>query len=204
MNLLMLGATGATGALLIEQAVASGHNVTALVRSPDKVSTKHSNLKIVAGQATKAADVTSAMAGANAVISTLGAPKGTVMTDAVRAVLAACEAHDVRRIVMLSTFALERDRLTAFTKVLSGMTMRSALKDRTIAEEVLRDSDRDWIIAHATRLTNKPASGRAHELPSATHISMSQTISRADLAGWLLEAATSPSQGVRTEVVLVG
>ena len=205
MNLLVLGATGATGALLIEQAVAAGNNVTALVRSPDKVSTNHSNLRIITGQATKAADVTSAMAGAHAVISTLGAPKGTVMTDAVRAIVAACEAHDdVRRIVMLSTFALERDRLTAFTKVLSGITMRSALKDRSIAEEILRSSDRDWIIAHAARLTNKAASGKAQELPNGTHISMSQTISRADLAAWLLEAATSASQGVRREVLLAG
>src|SRR4029077_6494172 len=138
---LVLGATGATGALLIEQALAAGNNVTALVRSPDKVSTKHSNLKIITGQATKDADVTSAMAGADAVISTLGAPKGTVMTDAVRAIVAACEAHDVRRIGVLSTFALERDRLAPFTKVLSGITMRSALKDRSIAEEILRSSD---------------------------------------------------------------
>lgn len=204
MNLLVLGATGATGALLIEQAVVVGHNVTALVRSPDKVRTKHSNLKIIIGEATKAADVTSAMAGADAVISTLGAPKGTVMTDAVRAILAASEAHDVRRIVMLSTFALKRDRLTAFTKVLSGITMRSALKDRSIAEDILRSSDRDWIIAHAARLTNKAANGKAEELPNGAHISMSQTISRADLAAWLLEAATSDSQGVRREVLLVG
>lgn len=204
MNLLVLGATGATGALLIEQAVVAGHNVTALVRSPDKVSTKHSNLKIIIGEATKAADVTSAMAGADAVISTLGAPKGTVMTDAVRAILAASEAHDVRRIVMLSTFALKRDRLTAFTKVLSGITMRSALKDRSIAEDILRSSDRDWIIAHAARLTNKAANGKAEELPNGSHISMSQTISRADLAAWLLEAATSASQGARREVLLVG
>ena len=51
------------------------------------------------------------------------------MTDAVRAIVATCEAHNVRRIVMLSTFTLERDRLTAFTKVLSGITMRSVLKD---------------------------------------------------------------------------
>ena len=48
----------------MEQTVVAGNNVTALVRSPDKVSTKHSNLKIITGQATKAADVTSAMAGA--------------------------------------------------------------------------------------------------------------------------------------------
>ena len=105
---------------------------------------------------------------------------------------------------MLSTFALERDRLTAFTKVLSGITMRAALKDRSIAEDILRNSGRDWVIAHAARLTNKAASGQAEELPEGTQLSMSRTISRADLAAWLLEAATSGSGGVRREVLLVG
>lgn len=204
MNLLVLGATGATGALVVEQAVSAGNNVTALVRSPDKVSTKHPNLKIITGQATKAADVTGAIVGANAVISTLGAPKGTVMADAVRAIVVVCESHDVQRIVVLSTFVLERDRLTAFTKVLSGITMRAALKDRSIAEDILRNSGRDWVIAHAARLTNKAASGQAEELPEGTQLSMSRTISRADLAAWLLEAATSGSGGVRREVLLVG
>jgi putative NADH-flavin reductase len=37
MNLTVLGATGATGTQLVEQALAAGHHVTALARSPKKL-----------------------------------------------------------------------------------------------------------------------------------------------------------------------
>jgi uncharacterized protein YbjT (DUF2867 family) len=37
MNLVVLGATGGTGRLVVAQAVAAGHTVTALVRSPEKL-----------------------------------------------------------------------------------------------------------------------------------------------------------------------
>ncbi|TMD53495.1 MAG: hypothetical protein E6I85_08270 [Chloroflexi bacterium] len=51
MKLVVLGATGRTGRLVVEQALAAGHTVTALVRSPEKLATSSSNLRVVAGQA---------------------------------------------------------------------------------------------------------------------------------------------------------
>jgi uncharacterized protein YbjT (DUF2867 family) len=72
MNLLVLGATGGTGRLVVEQALAAGHTVTALVRSPEKLSTSQPNLHVVTGSATDREYVARAMEGADAVISTLG------------------------------------------------------------------------------------------------------------------------------------
>ena len=40
MNLLVLGATGGTGQLVVSQALAAGHAVTALVRTPAKLSAR--------------------------------------------------------------------------------------------------------------------------------------------------------------------
>ena len=62
---------------------------------------------------------------------------------------------------MLSSFAVEHNQLTGFTKAMTGMTMKSALKDKAIAEEMFRASDRDWTIIRAARLTNAAASGAA-------------------------------------------
>ena len=64
MNLVVLGATGRTGGLVVEQALAAGHTVTALVRSPEKLTTGHSNLNVVRGEATDASAVTGALEGA--------------------------------------------------------------------------------------------------------------------------------------------
>ena len=63
MNLLVLGATGRTGSLVVEQALAAGHTVTALVRSPEKLTTVNSNLRVVTGQATDTAAVSRALEG---------------------------------------------------------------------------------------------------------------------------------------------
>ena len=61
MNLVVLGASGRTGSLVVEQALAAGHTVTALVRPPEKLTIRNSNLRVVAGKATDPSDVAQAM-----------------------------------------------------------------------------------------------------------------------------------------------
>jgi uncharacterized protein YbjT (DUF2867 family) len=204
MNLLVLGATGATGRLVVEQALTSGHHVNALVRSAQKPMLSHPNLSVITGEATETSDVSRAMKGTIAVISTLGAPRGTVMTDATRAMLAAAAEHGVNRIVMLSSFAVERDRLTGLTRAITGMAMRAALKDKAIAEEMLRASACDWTIIHATRLSDAAASGGASVVPPGVRLSMAQKISRADVAAWLLKEASADTGHLRQEFALTG
>ena len=46
MKFSVLGATGESGKYLLEQALADGHQVIALVRNPDKITTTHDNLEV--------------------------------------------------------------------------------------------------------------------------------------------------------------
>jgi uncharacterized protein YbjT (DUF2867 family) len=202
MNLVVFGATGATGKLVVEQALAAGHYVTALVRSPRKLTITHPNLRVVTGDATDVAAVTRAMEGADAVITTIGAPKGPVVADSTRAILAGARQQGVKRVVMLSSFAVERDRLKPFTKFMTGVAMGAVIKDKAIGEEALRASDRDWTIVYATLLTNGPATRSVSIVPQATKIGMSQNIPRADVAAWLLDAATGDGQYSRKDVTI--
>ena len=71
MKLLIFGATGGTGRLLVEQAIAQGHQVTAFVRNPSKLKFKHPALKIFAGNVMDASAVQLAVAGHNVVLSAL-------------------------------------------------------------------------------------------------------------------------------------
>jgi uncharacterized protein YbjT (DUF2867 family) len=193
MKLLVLGATGATGRLVVEQALAAGHAVRALVRSPEKLAVRHPALEVVAGQATDPHHVGRAMTGTDAVISALGAAKGSVITDATRAVIAGAEATGVRRFVVLSSFAVVRDRLSGPAKIMSTLAMGAIVRDKATAEQLLRDSDLDVTIVHAVRLTNGPATGHAKALPDTATLRMSDSISRADAAAWLLSAAADRS-----------
>ena len=197
MNLLVLGATGRTGRLVIEQALAAGHTVTALVRSPEKLTTRNSNLRVVAGAVTDTAALARALEGADALISTLGG-SGSVIADSTPAIVAAAHKAGVGRIVVLSSWVVERDRMDAATRLLTGIAMGSLIKDKNAGEKVLRQSDLDWTIVYASILTDGPASGSVAVLPDGTKRGMSQKISRADVAAWMIQAATSEQQSRRT------
>lgn len=201
-KLLVLGATGATGRLVVDQALTAGHFVRALVRSPQKLSAGGPGLEIVTGQATNPGDVTRAMAGIDAVISTLGATKGTVMTDASHAIIDAAHANGVRRIVLLSSFLVLRERLSTPAKVVSGMAMSAMIKDKVAGEALLRASDLNWTIAHALRLSDGPATAAARILPDTATLRLGESISRADVAAWLLAAAGNEHTAARRAVAI--
>jgi len=202
MNLAVLGDTGRTGRLVVEQALAAGHTVTALVRSPEKLTTTQSNLRVVTGQATETSAVSIALEGADAVISTLGG-KGSVIADSTRAIVTAAGNAGVSRVVVLSTFAAERDRLDAGTRLLTGIGMGAMLKDKWAGEEILRQSDLDWTIVYASILSDGPAGGSVVVLPQGAKRRMSDRISRADVAAWMV-AAAGDTQYKRRAVGITG
>jgi uncharacterized protein YbjT (DUF2867 family) len=201
MNLTLLGAAGATGVPLVEQALADGHHVTALVRSRQKLSITNPNLDVVEGDATDRAAVSQAMNGADAVISVLGA-RGPVIAEATRAIVAVAKQEGPERIVMLSSFAVARDRLTPVSKLVTRMAMGSQIRDKAAGEDILRASGLDWTIVYATKLTSGPEA-EASVVPETEKVGMSQKISRADVASFLLQAATDDLYS-RRGVVITG
>ncbi|MFM9555190.1 NAD(P)H-binding [Streptomyces sp. cf124] len=178
MKLLVLGATGATGRLVVDQALVAGHTVRELVHSPQKLDARP-GLDVVAGQATDFGDVTQAMSGVGAVIGTLRAVGGTVIT----------------RFVELSSFAVLRERLSA-----PAMLM-PRVKGKAAAEDALRASDLDYTLVHAVRLTNGPAAGVTKLLPESATLRMGDTVSRADVAAWMLTALTDTTTSRRSVVI---
>jgi uncharacterized protein YbjT (DUF2867 family) len=197
MNLVVLGATGRSGHLVVEQALAGGHTVTALVRSPQKLAVANSNLRVVTGEVTDAAALALALKGADALISTLGG-KGSVIADSTAAIVAAARQTGVRRVVVLSSWVVERDRLDAVTRLLTGIAMGGVINDKSVGEQLLRQSDLDWTIVYASVLSDGPATGSPVVLPENANRSMSQRISRADVAAWMIQAATSGQQSRRS------
>jgi uncharacterized protein YbjT (DUF2867 family) len=199
MNLTVLGAAGATGVPLVEQALAAGHRVTALVRSGPRLAIANPNLDVVEGDATDRTAVHRAMKGADAVISVLGA-RGPVIGEATRAVVSVARQEGPERVVMLSSFAVARDRLTPLSRLVTRMAMSRQIEDKAAGEEVLRASGLDWTIVYPTRLTNGPAAG-ARVVLETGKVGISQTISRADVASFLLQAATDDLYSRRGVVI---
>ena len=203
MNLLILGATGRTGRLVVEQALAAGHTVTALVRSPEKLTIRNSNLRVLAGRATDAGDVARALASADAVLSTLGG-SGSVIADSTHAIVEAAHKTGVSRVIVLSSFFIERDRLGAVTRVLTGVAMGSVIKDKSAGEQLLRQSDLDWTIIYASVLKDSPISGSVEVLPEGAKWRISDRISRSDVAKWMVQAVTSSQLSRRSVGITEG
>ena len=81
-----MGATGSVGTQLIDQGLERGHQITAFVRSPQKIRPRP-NLSVTAGDLLDSDQLKMALPGHDAVLSTLGHAKGgppTVVADAAR------------------------------------------------------------------------------------------------------------------------
>jgi uncharacterized protein YbjT (DUF2867 family) len=136
------------------------------------------------------------MEGADAVISTLGGT-GSVIADSTAAIVAAARQTGVRRVVVLSSFLVERDRMSPLLRLASGVAMGGLIKDKSAGEQLLRQSDLDWTIVYASTLGDGPATGST-VLPEGADWRMSQKISRADVAARLIESASSSQHGDRS------
>jgi uncharacterized protein YbjT (DUF2867 family) len=102
MRLVVFGGTGGTGIFVVREALASGHEVTVVARTPSKVTESHPKLEVVTGDVTDGASIVSAVKGKDAAISALGAAsrKPPVTTTAVRAEVDARSTLEHRSLVL--------------------------------------------------------------------------------------------------------
>ncbi|SRR6266567_7862072 len=165
MKITILGANGKSGTLLVEQALAAGHEVSALVRREGTVASRP-HLRVVVGDATNTDAVAAASQGTDVVISALGqgSKKSSLMTDAVTAVIAASKTTGVRRFILLSGVMAKPERLGPAVKLM-GRGARDMFADKARSEDLLRASDLDWTIVYPPLLTSKPAGSGLRILP---------------------------------------
>lgn len=193
MKILVFGATGKTGGLVVDAALAKGHEVTVLVRDPARFTTP--GVRVVAGDATKSADVLLAMKGQDAVIESIGGTtpyKATTLeTTSVRNIVSAMQTQGVRRLVVTSMMGLGDSRAQApiwYRYLLMKTFLRGSTPDKANMEAVVRASGLEYVIARPPILKDEPATGTAKVLePGVT----GHAINRADLAAFLVDQVSS-------------
>jgi putative NADH-flavin reductase len=195
MNVTVLGASGRTGRLVVDEALAAGHRVTAFVRDPAKLNITHDRLKCVKGDSAHLAQVREAVKGADVVISALGPVKGSpkdLLVTAQRNIIEAMKQEGVRRYVALTGAGVRDaqdqpklvDHIFGF---LLKLTAGDVLKDSADGVDVVRSSDRDWIIVRAPRLVDGPKTGKFRV--GYVGAESGTQISRADLAAFMVQQA---------------
>ncbi len=210
MKLTIFAATGGVGREVLEQAVAAGHDVTAVVRNPKKLTRE---VPFVAADMTSPdpAALESAVAGADAVLSGLGPHSNAdagIAERGTRAIVEAMRATDVHRIVVVSAapvatvaspgrpnppkydpgdgffmrHLLNRVALTLFGKVYD---------DLVLMEDLLRDSGLDWTALRPPKLNDKPLTG-TYRTAYGRNLRGGWSVPRADVAHCMLSALDEP------------
>jgi uncharacterized protein YbjT (DUF2867 family) len=186
MNILLLGATGATGKEILEQALDAGHTLTVLVRNPTKLPSNQRGLRIIIGDATDEEILHTAMTGNEMLISTLGSLNATVITQSTKAIVAAAKKTNIKRVIMLSSFASKREQLTRNAGVLTAMIMKKIISDKQAGEKLLRSSGLSWTIVYASDLTNAREGSPIIVLAPQEKVGLKNRIARVNVAMWIL------------------
>jgi putative NADH-flavin reductase len=159
MRLFVIGANGKTGTEILDLAGERGHEVTAFVRSPEKL-TPARGLTIVRGDPVRAESIATALPGHEAVLSAIGPHPwdvlrpSTLMADTARATVDAMTRAGVSRLAIVSAAVLfpERGLYFAFFRWLT----KHHAHDLLTMEHIVRRSGLEWTIVRPPRLVKSP------------------------------------------------
>jgi len=156
MRLFILGANGRTGSELIDLALARGHQVTAFVRSPGKITRQDVRLRVVEGDPHDPEEMARAMEGHDAVFSALGPKPGeafrgtTLLHDCAASTVEAMKKSGVNKILFVSSAGLF-PRIPLIMR-LFPVLFRHHIQDLRRSETILEESALDWTVARPPRL----------------------------------------------------
>jgi uncharacterized protein YbjT (DUF2867 family) len=206
MKVLVLGATGGTGRLIVRDAMARGHSVVALVRSA--ASADLAGVAVIGGDARDEATLMRALDGCNAVISALGTGMGFRKVDllavATRALVLAMTRKGVRRLVCISALGVGDSRGHGgfvFDRLFQPLLLNQAYQDKERQETEIRASSIDWVIVRPAMLTDDPARGRVRSCTDLAGIKGGK-VARADVAAFAVEQLTTNTFLGQTPVIL--
>lgn len=199
MRLAVFGATGGTGRQLVEQAVGSGHHVTAVARRPPAITLRHPRLTVAECDVLEPEAVEAAVQGTDAVLSALGvhhrAPT-TVYSTGTAHILDAMRAAGVRRLICLSSAGLTPHAgfpplQALLVKLIVNYLYPHVYADMRHMEAQLQATAVAWTIIRAPGLTNGPRTGN-YISTTNHHLPRQRSLSRADVADYILNHLDAP------------
>ncbi|MCF4098991.1 NAD(P)-dependent oxidoreductase [Maritalea mediterranea] len=191
MKVIIFGATGTIGRLVVDEALAAGHQVTAFARHPQNLNISHQALTRHAGDATNAAEVAAALKDQDAAIITLGAGmsrKSRIRSVGTANVIAGMKQLGITRLICQSTLGAHEswENLNFFWKrIMFGALLAPVFKDHERQEALVRDSGLDWTIVRPSAFTQDPATGRFKTAFGPEERRLTLQISRADVAAFI-------------------
>lgn len=193
MKLLVLGGTGGVGRHVVDQALAEGHQVTVLARTPAKVT--QSDVTVVHGDAFDPGAVRTAVTGQDAVVSCLGSTQGPDKDTSLRTMAGhladAMTATGVRRVVWCASEGVDGEIPGLFGRFVMKM-LAKPLADHRAAQERLRAAGLVVTVVRPRALNDGPL--RTDYVEDVGGPSRgAYSIARASVAHFMLKAVQDPT-----------
>lgn len=208
MKVIVFGANGRVGQLVVKQLLAAGHSVKAVVHSNNPFGT-HTNLEIISADIYKPDQYISAIKGCDAVISTLGSwgtPHKNILTTGMQHIIPAMQQYEIKRIVSLTGADA---RATNDTVSWAHHLGRGAL--RLFAKKILLDGEKhiqlleasglDWTVVRSPIMSEK---GKPNFHLTSKRPYPWQTIRRENVASAIVSLVDSSSYPQEAPFVVEG
>ena len=209
----MLGASGGVGSWAAKLAAGSGHAVTAALR-PTSQFVAVDGVAVARGDLTDPDYLDAVVPGHDAVISCVGLRRAgfspfskllsppDLTTRLASSLTRVMEGHNVRRLVVMSAGGVA-DSFTQLTwpvqQLVQTGNVAVAYRDLAGMEARLGASSLDWIAVRPVTLMNGAPVGRARQVQQ---YGLSSIIRRADVAAWMITAATQHDSFIDHTILL--
>lgn len=191
MRLFVLGASGSVGSVLVKQATARGHGVTAQTRKTGTVDDT-GTVRVVVGSPDDAAFLTRNLAGHDAVVVCIGVDsllRTTLFSDTANAVIDAMKATGLRRLVAITGVGAGETRGHGgwfYNLVLYPLFTRNRYADKNRQESIIEHGMLDWTIVRpapfAARVSSSPLQIHT-DIPAKLQL---RSITREEVAKFIL------------------
>ena len=209
MRVIIFGATGGIGKWVLKHALEKGHEVTAYVRNPSKITVEHERLNVVKGEISDVVTMTQALKGQEAVIWCVGVIMNDklVKDDELRGhenLLRAMKANGVRRLIDWATTSVkaEGDMLSLATilpPLIASFRFPNGKRELRAIAELIKASDTDWTIVRFLGPIDKPATGKVKV--SFGDRSINFFIPREDIATFMVDQIESKEYIKRMPII---
>jgi putative NADH-flavin reductase len=194
MKVVIFGASGKTGLVLVQQALEKGFEVIAFIRRPESITQKHPKFKIIVGNLNEGAKLKEAIAGADACISTLGGSSLTkrsiAITSGIQDIIQIAEEAGVKRFIYLSSWGAGESKKymnIVARKLIADFFLRVPLADHNENEQNISKSKLDWTILRPGSLTDGEITDHLHFSDENIKLKGNPSISRKSLASFIIK-----------------
>jgi|CXWL01.1.fsa_nt_gi putative NADH-flavin reductase len=205
MNVILFGATGNLGPLVLEKLLAKNTNVTVFARNPKKIAVQHQALKVVAGDARDEQVVIQAIASHDAVVNAIGGEydaNASIRSLAVDNIINGMKRANIQRLVNLGGVGiLQVGGWFLYKSPVFPKDFVPASREHHKVFETLQQSDLEWTMVCPPKMTNAKATGRYQTRADKPYLFSKMEIPLGDVADFITQEI-SQRQYIRQRVAI--